>query len=187
MTTALCSLSILTEGSRSFQGRFRCNSRYWRSPRTCCSDASVCVDILHQRPAVSQRGSPCPHHCNHPPHFVHRTCSSLEEEAVASARETSATLSCSPTWSSRGWWLARTRDRCPVLVSKVFFYRPKSIEISDIFVLSVGSDKIRYRPNFSDFSLSHTYGSNSALPQSHTYNVLFLFLSVSKWCLIAYE
>ena len=66
-----------------------------------------------------------------------------------------------------------------------FFYRPKFTEISKISVLSTGSDKIWYRPNFFLLSCSHTDNSNSVMRRSHTYNVLFLFLSVNQWCLIA--
>jgi hypothetical protein len=61
-----------------------------------------------------------------------------------------------------------------------FFYRPKFMKFFEISVLSTGSNKIWYRPNFSHLSCSHTDNPNLAAPQSHTYNVLFLFLSVNK-------
>jgi hypothetical protein len=41
-----------------------------------------------------------------------------------------------------------------------FLYRPKFTKISKIFFLSVGSNKIRYRPKLSGFSCSHVDGPN---------------------------
>lgn len=70
------------------------------------------------------------------------------------------------------------------IIPKGLLCQPISAKIFDIFFLSLESDKIRYWSNFSYLYSFYTDGPNSPTRRSRTHNILFLFLSMNKWCLI---
>jgi len=87
--------------------------------------------------------------------------------------------SIKPIWHS--FWV--TEAQSSLRMSCAFhpgFTLSISAEICDISLPSLGFDKIRYRSNFSYLSCFYTDGSNSSARWSHTYNILFLFLSMNK-------